>query len=404
MGFFPSIWVVWLYTALFALLTVLGLAGAFKSTRPRTKGIWSGCCLFALLALASAYLTGFTFHLNTPAPVSSDRLVYLVPQCVFFCVPDSNVQTEIVAVRVRDGQVQWRHPIRRSGLGPNDTFINDDQHVYLEQYALDASHPREDVFTALDAHSGHQVWQVVSDVGWTMVGAADGRLTLENQQTILILDAGTGKELLRLPIRNDTFERGGIVYTCSGLDNDITITATAEATGRTLWTSPQVFGCGLTFTPEVLLVAGNGTLTAIRITDGSLVWQVHEGGFTSGLFIDGNTLFTSVPMMPYENGKGMVNARNVSDGSLLWQKSMSNYPVLYGVADGVALEADTANTTALVALRGSDGKQLWSFPQANGTPFVRVITDGVVILGQSSSREIMALNLRTGAFYWQTSL
>lgn len=55
-------------------------------------------------------------------------------------------------------------------------------------------------------------------------------------------------------------------------------------------------------------------------------------------------------------------------------------------------------------MRGSDGKLLWSFPQAYGSPTVGAIADGVVILNQASSRQIMALDLNTGAFYWQTSI
>jgi hypothetical protein len=109
------------------------------------------------VALAAAYLTGFTFHLNASAPVSQDDLVYLVPNCL--CGPDSNVDTDLEAVRVRDGMVHWRHPLRKIGLGPSDTFISDAQHVYLQQYAPDATHQSEYVVSALDAHPSRQVWQ-----------------------------------------------------------------------------------------------------------------------------------------------------------------------------------------------------------------------------------------------------
>lgn len=407
MGYFPAIWTVWIYTAVFALIALVGAAGAITSSRPRIRGAMVACCILALVALASAYITGFTFHLNTAAPISTDRLVYLVPNCL--CVPDSNVQTDLEAVRVRDGQIQWRHPIRLSSFGASDRFISDDRYVYLEQYSPDATHLREYIITALDAHSGHQVWQTTSDIGGNLAITANGRLTLTNGQTDLILDPMTGKDLLRLPVQqnpagNIVLEQNGITYACSGLNNDFTITATVEATGRQLWTSPDVFGCRLTMAPTMLLASGLDILSAIRITDGSLVWRVGEGQESSSPIILGNAVFTastSFPSQSHAHGAGMVSARRLSDGVLLWQKSMGEYPGLYGVAENIVM---AANGSSIVALRGSDGRQLWSFLQGDSSPNVSTIVEGVVILDYLHSREIIALDLHTGSFYWQAML
>lgn len=408
MGIFPSMSNVWLYIVVFSLLALLGLFGAFMAARRRTKGIWGGCCLIALVALASGYLTGFTFHLNTSAPVSSDRLVYLIPMGPRR--PDANIQTALVAVRLRDGHVQWRHPVRTGPWIGYAQYASDERHVYLLEAALNTN-SRGYLVTAFDAQSGHQDWQVTSDVGGTLVGVANGRLILEDLATTLVLDASTGQELQRLPVGNTPLARDGVVYACSGVDNDLTITATEEATGRGLWTSPRVYGCALAFTPEVLIAEGDGILTAIRIKDGSLVWKVDEGGrLTSGPITDGKTLFTSATVFPssasdaYEPGKVVVSARSVSDGSVLWQKSEGGYSVLYYAVDGVVLAAHTGSDGAIVALRGTDGHQLWSFPQTSGSPNVSIVMNGVIVLSQSDSKQIIALDLHTGAMYWQTSL
>jgi outer membrane protein assembly factor BamB len=357
------------------------------------------------VALAGAYLTGFTFRLNTAAPVSADRLVYLVPYCL--CPPDSTVQTNLEAVRVRDGQIQWRHPIRRSGLGPNDTFISDDQHVYLEQYAPDAAHLREYVVTALDAHSGHQVWRVTSATGGTLVSAANGRLTLSTLQTTLLLDAATGQALVQVSAGNAAFEWQHIAYACTDFDQVATITATDEATGRKLWTSPNVFGFGLAMTLEALIASGQGVVTALPVSDSVLLWRASDGPGSSPPLILGDAVVTSVPARPLAAGQhGVMHARRVGDGALLWQRTMGSYPVVYGAPDEVVLAAtDTAASgAAIVALRASDGRQRWSFPEAYASPFVTSIVAGVVLLGYASSRQLVALNLQTGLIYWQTML
>jgi outer membrane protein assembly factor BamB len=119
--------------------------------------------------------------------------------------------------------------------------------------------------------------------------------------------------------------------------------------------------------------------------------------------IIGNTVYTSVPAQPYPHGQGngVVNAGALSDGTLRWQKAMGYFPVLYVAADNIVL---AANDSALIALRGSDGRAVWSFPQADYSPSVLTVADGVVLLGYVSSRQIVALDLQRGSLYWQITL
>jgi hypothetical protein len=217
MGYVPALWMIWVSTALVVLLAVACLVGVIRSTRLRAKGAWGAGCVIALVALAVAYLTGFTFHLNAPAPVSPDAMVYLWGKCQ--CGPDSPVQAALLAVRVRDGTVQWRYPLRGGGndLGPSDTFISDAQHVYVQQQAPDATSASAYVVTALDVHSGRQVWQASSAAGARLLSVADGQLTLSNFDTTLILDTQTGREVLRVSLGDVALVRDGTLYVCSGL-------------------------------------------------------------------------------------------------------------------------------------------------------------------------------------------
>ncbi len=398
MGYFPSFWIIWFSSALLALLAVVCVVGVFKSMRLGVKGAWGAGCVLTLIALAGAYITGFTFHLNTAAPASTERLVYLVPNCV--CQPDANIHTELDAVRVRDGQIQWRHPLRRGGLGPSDAFISDEQHVYVEQQSPDATQ-REFVVTALDARTGRQVWHVRNALGGgTFVSAAHGRLVLSTVQSTLILDTATGSELARVPVGNVRVEEDGIVYACSGTEDASTITATDEVTGHPVWTAHDV-GCALAMTPQVLVAVGDGILTAIRVADGSLLWRADDGRWSSPPLISGGTVFTSAHAEPLAAGSGVIFARRISDGTLLWQHTGGTSPVLYDASANVLLVAtDAAN----IALRASDGRQLWSFPTADGSPFPRNVVDGVVIWGYGRSRQIVAVDLHAGSIYWQTTL
>jgi outer membrane protein assembly factor BamB len=159
-------------------------------------------------------------------------------------------------------------------------------------------------------------------------------------------------------------------------------------------------------TAEVLIACGWGVLTAIRSTDGSVVWQVHDGTGSVSAYIMGTAVYTSDPGVPGEPGYPTnrtvtVYAHALSDGRLLWQQSMGNYPVLDAAANNTVL---VVTQTAIVALRGSDGRQMWSFPHADESPFVATVVDGVVLLGYSSSRQIVALDLQRGSLYWQTML
>lgn len=260
-----------------------------------------------------------------------------------------------------------------------------------------------DIVTALDALSGRQDWQVTTtSIGGSLVGVFQGRLVLSSLEATVVLDAATGAVLAQVPVGNAVFEEQGVVYSCLGLNNVVTVTATDEATAGLLWTSPNVFGCGPAMTPTVIIASGQGIVSALRLSDGSLLWRATDGMGSSSPVILGDTVFTSIPTTPDATGQqGVVKARRMSDGSLHWQRTLGGASVVYGAADDVVLAATGAE---IVALGASDGRRLWSFPEADGSPFVATTMDGVVFLAYASSRQIVALDLHTGAFYWQAIL
>jgi outer membrane protein assembly factor BamB len=220
---------------------------------------------------------------------------------------------------------------------------------------------------------------------------------LDDQKTTVFLDASTGRETQRFSIGNALLMSGPAIYTCS-IDG---VRAYDARSGKQLWQSANAPGCVLAVASAVLIAQGDGVISALRVADGSRVWQASEDVESSNPAITGDTVLVSTPAIQYKNIKGALIARRLSAGALLWRKTMGDYSDLYGAADNIAL---ATNDGAIVALRVSDGAQLWSFPQSLGDPYVVALDSGVVFLRHENSSQIMALDLHTGALYWQASV
>jgi hypothetical protein len=77
MGIFPMSLVAWIYTAGFGVLAFFGLCGfLYLADRKRTKAAFGILSIISLIAIVVAWFTGFTFHLNTSAPLPDDRVLY----------------------------------------------------------------------------------------------------------------------------------------------------------------------------------------------------------------------------------------------------------------------------------------------------------------------------------------
>lgn len=398
MGIFPVFLSAWIYTGAFGVLGFFGLCGVlYLADRKHTRAIFCALSVISIIAIITAWFTGFTFHLNTSAPLPDDRILYTFPYQPG--PPDSINTTDLVAVRERDGQALWRYTLNDvSPLGGGlPRIASDDQRVYLLRSVMSPDTVKAYTITALSASSRRQIWRVTADLGGRITATGDGRIMLGDQKTTVFLDASTGRETLRFPFGNATLISGSVIYSCS----QDSISAYDTRNGDLLWQSRGAPGCDLVATSDMLIVEGNGVLAALRTADGSLAWRVSEDVESSAPMITGDVVLVSTQAVQYKRIKGALIARRVSDGVLLWQDTMGDYSVLYGAADNITL---ATNDTAILALRASDGARLWSFAQSDGNPAVIALDDRVVFLRHENTSQIMALNLHTGAMYWQASV
>lgn len=148
----------------------------------------------------------------------------------------------------------------------------------------------------------------------------------------------------------------------------------------------------------------NGVVTALRVSDGSLLWH-HEGGKAgegSATVVDG-----IIYVVPFTRGASTVTieALHASDGSLLWSRTLptdSSMPVQPTIVNGVVYV--WPEVRVIDALRASDGSLLWHY--TSPTPFLSAPSeaDGIVYVGTQDGH-FSALRANDGTILWQyTSL
>jgi len=181
--------------------------------------------------------------------------------------------------------------------------------------------------------------------------------------------------------------------------------------------------------------AAGGAVSAVRISNGSLLWQHKTTGDTSAAPLVVNGVVYAAAEV--NNGPGYIYALNASNGSLLWSYKTGSYTFIPSVVNGVAYIASeddtvtalqasngrllwqsnlkarlfdspivdsgvvfvTSDKNLLYALRASDGAQLWQYPSDTGFPLA---LNGVVYAG--SGQTLVALKADTGTVLWHASL
>lgn len=132
-----------------------------------------------------------------------------------------------------------------------------------------------------------------------------------------------------------------------------------------------------------------GTLRALRVDTGQVIWQAQTGTTSGGKPVVDHGIV-------YAGSAGTIYAFNKADGKLLW-RALLGVPdhgplVVGGVVYGFSITTDVAgNQTIFVkALRGSDGMQLWktqvgSAPIASPGLLGEFVIDGVVYVAIAES-------------------
>lgn len=148
----------------------------------------------------------------------------------------------------------------------------------------------------------------------------------------------------------------------------------AESTGATdvtLPNEPQVvwtYEAGETSLEATPVVAKgvayfgdfDGTMHAVRVADGSLVWKqpIEGAGFSSPAAVDGNALYAP-------DVEGVVRCLAIADGAERWafetESEMYGGPLVHKLASGESLVLLPTEGGTLFALDAATGKEKWRF-------------------------------------------
>ncbi len=211
----------------------------------------------------------------------------------------------------------------------------------------------------------------------------------------------------------------GLLYV---IDTDGMLHAYDAVTGKETWSQSfavtggageAVFGGGVTYDAgRVYVTTGVGDVAALDAKSGKLAWKVRPAGPLRG---SPTVAFGAVYVMTQNNE---LHALKIEDGSGLWQESASlGATGVFGVAAPAAGQGSVVagySTGELIAYRYENGRQLWSdaLARTSLSTMVGVLTDidadpiidrgRVYALGQGG--RMAAYELVTGQRIWELNL
>ena len=137
----------------------------------------------------------------------------------------------------------------------------------------------------------------------------------------------------------------------------------------------------------------NGTLAAVRLVDGVLVWRVEQPTQFSPAAGEGAVVVAG--------GETLIAFR-ASDAALLWSTEVGaavSASPLWAAGWLIAL----LDNGDVVALRGADGEELWRLP-LGGSLLIPPAVGGTELFVPVDDGRIVAVNLQTGRRIWQRVL
>jgi outer membrane protein assembly factor BamB len=203
----------------------------------------------------------------------------------------------------------------------------------------------------------------------------------------------------------------GVVYVTSyvGQNGPAHVYALRASDGSLLWRYDNTNYSYLSLSTSdsnTVYVASQDGISALNTSNGALLWHhaAKDTGSTLPLEVNGVVYFSSSS----DNASGTLYALRVSDGSTIWQYKTGSYTDTPVVANGVVYI--TSDGGMLAALRASDGHQIWkqtfdanfvqSFQLVNGVLYATTTK----ILEPPSAHSASPLQATTaiGSLLWNT--
>lgn len=158
---------------------------------------------------------------------------------------------------------------------------------------------------------------------------------------------------------------------------------------------------GLALVGDRLLAAASGSLVALDVSDGDVLWETPVGHTLGGT----PAVTSEVAYLAAWNG-GELQARGVAaidleDGTVRWRAvpdvDVTTAPTL---ADGSVYVGGSFNSEHVIALDATDGSERWRFPAGRRTP-TPAVADGLVVAAGGEEHAAYGLDADGGEERWR---
>lgn len=250
---------------------------------------------------------------------------------------------------------------------------------------------------------------------------AEGRVfTLDSAAEIRAFDARTGAKVWSVDItpkgEDDTFSGGGLAYedgqlfVSTGFAQVVSLDA---ANGAVLWRqtlSGPMRGAPTVRAGRVFVITVDNQTHALAAEDGAVLWT-HQGISEAASLLGGTSpaVDGNVVVVPYSSGE--LFALRIDNGSVLWQEQLATMRRTEGAATLTDIRArpiiDRGRVYAighadfLLAVDLRSGRRLWE-REIGGIQSPWVGGDYLFLV--SNNNEAIALDAKTGKIIWVTQL
>lgn len=256
---------------------------------------------------------------------------------------------------------------------------------------------------AIRTNDGSQEWKTNVGGDASYATLANGVLYVGSGATMVALRGSDGKPLWQFkgpgayaPLNDpNPIIRDGVIY----VDSTTQVSALQASDGRLIWqyaTGLAVgrFTPGLVLNQKTLYVSDDRTFTALQARNGTVLWKHQQQTILFSLSESGSQAYLN-------EGTSLIALRT-SDGQQLWEYPLSLTDKLMGSSLAtVAGIIYIQRQDGLNAIRESDGKLLWNASVDGQTK--PTILNNVLYTLSSKQDTIVALNASTGAPIWQSA-
>ncbi len=283
----------------------------------------------------------------------------------------------LAAYQLTTGRQLWRTTLPApASLGAHGQFL----------YCIFSKDAKHTTLEALDARNGHVVWSDSLLAVTTTFGSTQTSTSRFAEPTFVYQDNTIYVQNIHDQVIAIQSDNGQSKWTYQA-----SIHQQDSSSNTLLWKGIINVQNGV-----LTWVSSDNTIHILNISTGQEILSFPPTSFAVVPTTDGQTLYTLPPP-----GAPTIQAFHLPDGRLLWNKPLAKGSWAQYEADGMVY-LGAAEGATVIALRGSDGKQLWSYHASDNRPVINtfVTADGFGYLLQQDAT-LVCLRLSDGQLLWQ---